>query len=75
MHFMFRKVWFCHFLEEDLKTPLPPKIRVADEKKTFEMANPVVYYLCFASRKPVAERILTSIFSRYRALGNAAHQS
>ncbi len=37
--------------------------------------NAVVYYLCFASQKPVAERILTSIFSRYRALGTAEYQS
>jgi len=33
--------------------------------------NAVVYYLCFASQKPVAERILTSIFDRYRAMGMA----
>jgi len=35
-------------------------------------ANAVVYYLCFASQKPVAERIITSIFDRYRAKGLAA---
>jgi three-Cys-motif partner protein len=34
--------------------------------------NAVVYYLCFASQKPVAERIITSIFGRYRARGGAA---
>jgi len=34
--------------------------------------NAVVYYLCFASQSPVAERILTSIFDRYRARGVAA---
>ena len=34
--------------------------------------NAVVYYLCFASQSRVAERILTSIFDRYRARGVAA---
>lgn len=31
--------------------------------------NAVVYYLCFASQKEVADRILTSIFDRYRITG------
>jgi len=34
--------------------------------------NAVVYYLCFASQKDVANRIITSIFDRYRAWGIAA---
>jgi len=28
--------------------------------------NAVVYYLFFASQKPVAEKIITDIFSKYR---------
>jgi three-Cys-motif partner protein len=31
--------------------------------------NAIVYYLCFASQKPVAEKIITSIFDRFRAKG------
>jgi three-Cys-motif partner protein len=34
--------------------------------------NAVVYYLCFGSQKPVAERIITSIFDRFRAMGTTA---
>jgi len=26
MHFMLREGWYCQFLEEDLKTPLPKKL-------------------------------------------------
>jgi three-Cys-motif partner protein len=48
---------------------------VAEPLPMRNSTNAVVYYLCFASQKPVAERILTSIFSRYRALGTAAHQN
>src|ERR1035438_1030870 len=33
MHFLFRKGWFCQFLEEDLKTPLPKTIQFTDDKK------------------------------------------
>jgi three-Cys-motif partner protein len=58
---------FCERLRkvagfEIVLAPLPMKNR----------NNAVVYYLCFASQKPVAERILTSIFDRYRAWGVAA---
>ena len=60
---------FCERLRtvagfEFVPEPLPMK----------NSTNAVVYYLCFASPKPVAERILTSIFSRYRALGTAGYQ-
>jgi three-Cys-motif partner protein len=34
--------------------------------------NAIVYYLCFASQKDVANRIITSIFDRYRTWGIAA---
>ena len=30
MSFMAREGWFCHFLEEDLRTPLPRKLAFAD---------------------------------------------
>ena len=28
--------------------------------------NAVVYYLCFSSQKPVAQKIIESIFAKYR---------
>ena len=39
MSFMHREGWYCQFLEEDLKTPLPCKITVADPAKLIEMAE------------------------------------
>ena len=57
MHFMFRKGWFCQFLEEDLKTPLPRKVTVADEKKIFEMAKRGGFTLKIAVRQELQEAI------------------
>lgn len=39
MSFMAREGWFCHFLEEDLKTPLPKKLALANPDKIFELAR------------------------------------
>jgi hypothetical protein len=39
MHFMQRDGWFCQFLEEDLRTPLPRKVRLEDPAKIIEMAE------------------------------------
>lgn len=39
MSFMAREAWFCHFLEEDLKTPLPKKLALANSDKIFELAR------------------------------------
>jgi hypothetical protein len=39
MQFVLMKGWLCHFLEADLKTPLPRKDTVRDQKKLFEMAE------------------------------------
>ena len=39
MSFMSREAWFCHFLEEDLKTPLPRKLAFADADRIFELAR------------------------------------
>lgn len=33
MYYMFREGWTCQFLEEDLKTPLPHRLRFADPAK------------------------------------------
>ena len=57
MHFMFRKGWLCQFLEEDLKTPLPRKITVADEKKIFEMAKRGGFTLNIAGRQELLDKI------------------
>ena len=39
MHFMLCEGWFCQFLEEDLKTPLPRKMSLEDPGKLFEIAE------------------------------------
>jgi hypothetical protein len=57
MHFMFRKGWFCQFLEEDLKTSLPRKITVANEKKIWEMAKRGGFTLNIAGRQELQEAI------------------
>jgi hypothetical protein len=36
VQFSFRQGWFCHFLEEDLKTRLPRTVVVADDQKLLE---------------------------------------
>jgi len=36
---MQRLGWYCQFLEEDLKTPLPLKLSFADESKVRELAQ------------------------------------
>jgi hypothetical protein len=39
MHFMLSDGWFCQFLEEDLKTSLPRKVRLESPEKIVEMAE------------------------------------
>jgi len=39
MSFMQRDGWYCQFLEEDLKTPLPRKVTVSTAEKVREMAR------------------------------------
>jgi hypothetical protein len=39
MSFMHRGGWYCQFLEEDLKTPLPRKLTLQDPAKLIEMAE------------------------------------
>ena len=50
MHFMLREGWFCQFLEEDLKTPLPKKLTLKDPAPgersiTAFLAGPTPNYL------------------------------
>jgi hypothetical protein len=39
MHFMRTNGWYCQFLEEDLKTPLPLKLALDDPEKSRELAK------------------------------------
>ena len=39
MHFMQKNGWYCQFLEEDLKTPLPCKLSLDDPAKIIELAR------------------------------------
>ena len=39
MHYMHRDGWFCQFLEADLTTALPRKVRLDDPAKIIEMAE------------------------------------
>ena len=39
MQFSFRQGWFCEFLEEDRKTPLPRTVMLADERRLFELVK------------------------------------
>ncbi|MDP9049203.1 MAG: hypothetical protein M3O31_00550 [Acidobacteriota bacterium] len=39
MSFMKSRGWYCQFLEEDLKTPLPRKLTFASSDKIMELAE------------------------------------
>ena len=39
MSFMLRGQWYCQFLEEDLQTPLPRKLRFASPDKVVELVE------------------------------------
>lgn len=39
MSFVERRGWFCQFLEEDLKTPLPNKLNFKSPEKIIELAE------------------------------------
>jgi hypothetical protein len=39
MFFMLRGQWYCQFLEEDLQTPLPRKLRFASSDKVVELVE------------------------------------
>jgi hypothetical protein len=57
MHFMFRKGWFCQFLEEDLKTPLPRTIQFTDDKEIWEMAKRGCFTLNISGRQELQEKM------------------
>jgi hypothetical protein len=39
MTFFLQRGWYCQFLEEDCRTPLPRKLRFKDVKKVVELAQ------------------------------------
>lgn len=39
MSFFDRNCWYCQFLEQDLKTPLPKKLNFASSEKVVELAR------------------------------------
>lgn len=57
MRFRFRKGWFCEFLEDDRKTPLPLKLLLADDEKIFEVAKRGGFTLNIAGRREIEEAL------------------
>jgi hypothetical protein len=57
MHFMQREGWYCQFLEEDLKTPLPKKLTLTDSGKIYEIAERGGYKLTLENRQSIANAI------------------
>ena len=57
MHFVFRKGWYCQFLEEDMKTPLPRKLAFADDRKIWEIAKRGGFTLNIAGRQEIEEAL------------------
>jgi hypothetical protein len=57
MQFVLTKGWLCQFLEADLKTPLPRKGTVRDQRKLFEMAERGGVHLSPAGRYSIQRAI------------------
>jgi len=57
MHFMLRDGWYCQFLEEDLKTPLPRKVTLDDPAKIYEMAERGGYKMTLENRQSIDRAI------------------
>jgi hypothetical protein len=57
MQFILTRGWFCQFLEADLKTPLPRKVTVKDQKKIFKMAERGGFHLSVAGRYSIQKAI------------------
>ncbi len=57
MYFMLREGWFCQFLEEDLKTPLPKKMTLKEPAKLFEIAERGGYKLTLENRQSIENAI------------------
>lgn len=57
MSFMHREGWYCQFLEEDLKTPLPRKITIQNPLKLIEMGERGGYGLNLEGRQALDHAI------------------
>ena len=57
MHFMLRQGWYCQFVEEDLKTPLPRKFTFDDPAKVIELAARGGYILDLEGRQSLDHAI------------------
>jgi hypothetical protein len=57
LQFTFREGWFCQFLEEDGKTPLPRTVVLADEKKLFELVKRGGFTLNISGRQEIEAAI------------------
>ena len=57
MHFVFRTGWYCQFLEEDMKTPLPRTLTFADDQKIWETAKRGGFTLNIAGRQEIEEAL------------------
>lgn len=57
LQFSFRQGWFCEFLEEDRKTPLPRTVMLADERKLRELVKRGGFALNISGRQEIEEAI------------------
>lgn len=57
LHFMWREGWYCQFLEEDLKTPIPRKLVLPDSAKLMELAERGGYVLNLENRQAIEHAI------------------
>ena len=57
LQFSFRQGWFCQFLEEARKTPLPRTVLLSDEGKLFELVKRGGFTLNISGRQEIEEAI------------------
>ena len=57
MSFEFKAGWLCEFLDEDLKTMLPKRVTVKDEKKIWEMAKRGNFTLNISGRQEIEQAL------------------
>ena len=57
LQFSFRQGWYCQFLEEDGKTPLPRTVMLEDQRKLFELVKRGGFTLNISGRQEIEEAI------------------
>jgi hypothetical protein len=57
MSFEFKTGWLCQFLDEELKTILPRRVTVKDEKKIWEMAKRGRFTLNISGREELEQAL------------------